>query len=227
MTVRILLAEDIDIIRQSIACQLSREDDFDVIYSATSGKEAYSKAIELHPDVVIMDMEMEALDSGIVASKRIIEELPDVRIIILTVHEEDELVLDAFESGIADYVIKEPNCDNLINHIRKAVENKTVFDSKINKVLHNEFLKLRKEKSEINNLYRTFIMLTPAEREILRLLYDGKTVKEIASLRYVELITIKKQVTNILRKFGMRRTKEIVSLIKDIHAEDLIFQEHI
>ena len=159
-------------------------------------------------NIIGVDMEMEELDSGIVYSHKILKELPDTRIIMLTVHEESDLILKAFDSGVVDYVVKEANCNNLINHIRKAIDNHIVFDSDINKLIHNEFMKLRREKNEINNLYRTFITLTPSEREIIKLLYEGRSVKEIAECRFVETITIKKQITNILRKFSMKRTKE-------------------
>ena len=225
MATRILIADDIEILRNNVRMQLSRQDDFEIVYAASSGYEAYAESLRLHPDIVVMDMEMEEVDSGIIYSQKILNELPETRIIILTVHEESDLVLEAFESGVVDYVIKEASCENLINHIRKAVEDRIVFDSNINKLIHNEFMKLRREKNEINNLYRTFITLTPSEREIIRLLYDGHSVKEIAECRFVETITIKKQITNILRKFSMRRTKEIVSLIKEINAEGLLFED--
>ena len=191
MAIRILIADDIEILRNNVVSWLSKQDDFEIVYAASSGYEAYRESLRLMPDIVVMDMEMEELDSGIVV----------------------------------DYVVKEANCNNLINHIRKAIDNHIVFDSDINKLIHNEFMKLRREKNEINNLYRTFITLTPSEREIIKLLYEGRSVKEIAECRFVETITIKKQITNILRKFSMKRTKEIVALIKEINAEGLIFED--
>ncbi len=225
MAIRILIADDIEILRNNVVSWLSKQDDFEIVYAASSGYEAYRESLRLMPDIVVMDMEMEELDSGIVYSQKILKELPDTRIIMLTVHEESDLILKAFDSGVVDYVVKEANCNNLINHIRKAIDNHIVFDSDINKLIHNEFMKLRREKNEINNLYRTFITLTPSEREIIKLLYEGRSVKEIAECRFVETITIKKQITNILRKFSMKRTKEIVALIKEINAEGLIFED--
>ena len=220
--IKVLIAEDIDILRNNIVKQLEKQEDIKVVDAVATGKDAIAAANAHSPDIAVLDMEMEETNSGCIASRVIVQNNPDIKIIILTVHEEEQMISSAFESGIVDYVIKEANCDNLIKHIRNAYNNDISLDSQAGKVVHEEFLRLSKWKKDIGSFYQTFLSLTITEREILSLLYDGYKIREIADMRHVEQITIKRQVGSMLKKFGVNRTKQIIEQIKEIGAEELI-----
>lgn len=221
--IKVLVAEDNNILRKNIINKLNAEQDIEVIAEAASGKEAFEKASAFDIDVVVMDMEMESINAGITYAGKIIVNKPGINILILTVHEEEDLIIHSFTEGVVDYVIKDSSCRNLIEHIRNIMNDEISFDPLVGKAIKNDLKKMKKERKEIDSLYRISIQLTSSEREVLRLLYQGYKTKEIARLRFVEMITVKKQITGIIKKFNVKRTSEVIALIKDHNAESLFF----
>lgn len=118
--IKVLIAEDMEPIRRKYVKIINASEDLEVVSDVESGEEAVKQAKERKPDVILMDIEMETPDAGIRATQRILQDNPDVRIIILTVYEEDELIFTAFQLGVCDYILKNASQEEIIKSIRNA-----------------------------------------------------------------------------------------------------------
>jgi len=223
--IRVLLAEDMEILRNNLKGILEDDLEIEEVAEASSGEEAVALALQHNPEIILMDIEMEDATAGISAANRISALNPAVKIIFLTMHEDDYTIIDAMATGAVDYIIKTADCKNAIEHIKKAHKDAIEMDCAIQKVLHGEFVKLSKSKHSQMDFIRKVMLVTSCEKEILRLLLENKKISDIASARFVEPVTIKKQIGMILRKFEVRRTKEIIHTIRELHMESL-FSEH-
>ena len=223
--IRVLLAEDMEILRNNLKGILEDDLEIEVVAEAASGEEAVALALQHNPEIILMDIEMEDATAGISAANRISATNPAVKIIFLTMHEDDHTIINAMATGAVDYIIKTADCKNAIEHIKKAHKDVIEMDRVIQKVLHGEFVKLSKSKQGQMDFIRKVMLVTSCEKEILRLLLEDKKISDIASARFVEPVTIKKQIGMILRKFEVRRTKEIIHTIRELHMESL-FSEH-
>jgi DNA-binding NarL/FixJ family response regulator len=223
--IRVMVAEDIDILREDFCETINGEEDMEVIGDAATGAEITRLALERKPDIVLMDIEMEDLTSGITAAEHIHSKDPEIKIIFMTAHETDEMIHSGMGTGAVDYIIK--GCDDavLLEHIRRAYEGKTVLESNVQQSIIKEYNRLRKSEQSLVFFINNVSHLTHSEREIIRLLLEGKKVREIAEVRSVEIVTIKTQIKGLLHKFGCSRSKEIVELIHQLGLEKLFMQE--
>ena len=218
---RILVAEDFDIIREDLCDTLNAQDDMSVVGQATSGAQAVALAGEVDCDLVLMDIEMETTTAGIHAAEEILESNPDVMVIFLTAHETEDMILTSMGAGAVDYIVKGCPDEELLLHIRSAVAGRPMLDAKIQNMLLKEYSRLRSSEKSLLFFITSVSKLTAAERELVRLLLEDKKLKEIASLRCVELVTVKTQIKSLLRKFGCSRTKEIVETIRELNVAHL------
>lgn len=219
--IRVMVAEDIPILREDFAEIIGAEPDMELLAAARSGSEIcrlVEEAGEL-PDIILMDIEMETLTAGIDASETIHGRHPQIRIVFMTAHEADEMINSGMGTGAVDYVIK--GCDDqvLLDHIRKAYRGVSVLDSRIQQSIMREYTRLRKSEHSLVFLLNNVTQLTPTEKEIVALLLEDKKVREIAQLRNVELVTVKTQIKSLLNKFGCHRSREIVELIRQMNLE--------
>nr|WP_314930046.1 response regulator transcription factor [Shuttleworthia satelles] len=219
--IRVMVAEDIPILREDFAEIIGAEPDMELLAAARSGSEIcrlVEEAGEL-PDIILMDIEMETLTAGIDASETIHGRHPQIRIVFMTAHEADEMINSGMGTGAVDYVIK--GCDDqvLLDHIRKAYRGVSVLDSRIQQSIMREYTRLRKSEHSLVFLLNNVTQLTPTEKEIVSLLLEDKKVREIAQLRNVELVTVKTQIKSLLNKFGCHRSREIVDLIRQMNLE--------
>lgn len=219
--IRVMVAEDIPILREDFAEIIGAEPDMELLAAARSGSEIcrlVEEAGEL-PDIILMDIEMETLTAGIDASETIHGRHPQIRIVFMTAHEADEMINSGMGTGAVDYVIK--GCDDqvLLDHIRKAYRGVSVLDSRIQQSIMREYTRLRKSEHSLVFLLNNVTQLTPTEKEIVSLLLEDKKVREIAQLRNVELVTVKTQIKSLLNKFGCHRSREIVELIRQMNLE--------
>lgn len=192
-----------------------------VVGMACSGQEVIRLAAETDFDIILMDIEMETINAGIKAAEAILFQKPDAKIIYLTAHESDEMVITSMAAGALDYVVKGGTETDLLNHIRAVDRGTPLMDARIQKVIMREYSRLRRSEQSIMDFIRISSRLTPTERALIRNLLDVYKVREIAEMRCVEVVTVKTQISSLLRKFGCSRTKEIVSLIRDLGMEKL------
>lgn len=224
--IRVIIAEDVEILRKEMIRFLIRNKHIEVVGDANNAPDIIKIAQDVEFDIALLDIEMEKETSGIEAASAILAAKPNSKIIFLSSHESDEIIFSAIEIGAVDYVIKSDELENLIDHIEKAHSNQVEIDWNVQKKMHKEFLRLRKREHNLLFFIKNITILTPAEKSLIALLIKGYRVKEIADIRFVEITTIKTQISRILKKLNMKRTKDIVIQIKKMKLESLLEPEN-
>ena len=219
--IRILVADDFKILVEDLQETINRQSDMKVVGTALSGRAIVELALQTEFDIILMDIEMENLMAGIMATERIRDEKNDAKIIFLTAHETKDIVITAMATGAVDYVVKGVPEEELIYHIRSAYEDKPVMKGKVQEVLLQEYKRLQESEKSLLFFINNISQLTSAERELVRLLLRGLKVNEIAQERCVEVVTVKTQIKSLLRKFGCSRTKEIIKIIGELNISHL------
>lgn len=219
--IRILVAEDFDLIREDLCDTLEQQEDMTVVGNAATGEAILALALERDFDLILMDIEMETTTAGIRATERILERKPEAKVLFLTAHETDNMVLTSMGAGAVDYIVK--GCDDaeLFRHIRSAYAGQPLLDGRVQNLLLKEYSRLRTSERSLLFFISTVSQLTAAERELVRLLLEDRKVKEIAAIRCVEVVTVKTQIKSLLHKFGCTRTKEVVNTIRELNVTHL------
>lgn len=223
--IHVLIAEDMEPIRKRYEKILSGTDFLEVVAAVGSGADAIEQSRLTHPDVILMDIEMEKRDSGLYAAKVLLEEDRDLKIIILTVYEEDELIFTAFQLGVCDYIFKNASPDEIIKSIRNAYEGKSPLRAELATRILDEFKRIKSYESNFLFAVNIVSTLTKTELEVLTLLLQNKTRREICKLRFVEMSTVKTQIHNILRKFNKKTIEEVASMIESMNLYDFICRQ--
>ena len=185
--------------------QLERYDDFEVVGEATDGREAVRKAEELNPDVVIMDITMPNLN-GIQATTQVLQRNPRIGVIILSMHSDEGYVLRALKAGARGYLLKDSAENDLIEAIKALNEGKAFFSPEISKVLAEDYVR----EITVRGVEDTYELLTPREKEILHLLVEGKSNKEIAASLSLSLYTVETHRRNLQGKLNLHSFAELI-----------------
>lgn len=200
--IRVLFVDDHEMVRIGISAYLSTQEDIEIVGEADNGQKGLEMALELRPDVILMDLVMDGMD-GIEATKQIMEAWPEAKILIVTSFVDDEKVYPALEAGATSYLLKTSKAENIAEAIRKTYAGESVLEKEVTtKMMQN----LRSGKEVL--LHET---LTNREMEILLLIAEGKTNQEIADELFIALKTVKVHVSNILSKLEVQdRTQAAV-----------------
>jgi NarL family two-component system response regulator LiaR len=194
--IRVLLVDDHGIVREGLRAYLELEADIEVVGEARDGQEGVRRAQELQPDVVLMDLVMPTMD-GVEATSRIKQERPETHVIILTSFLDDERVVPAIRAGATSYLLKDVAASDLVRAIRGARAGQAQLHPEVARRLMQQVTSPRKTEE-------AGAQLTEREREVLRLLAEGRSNKEIARLLVVSERTVKGHVSNILGKLGLQ-----------------------
>lgn len=219
--IRVMVAEDFPLLREDVVDTVASQEDMEVVGQAASGAEIVRLAESTPCDVILMDIEMETMDAGIRAAEAIVAAHPAVRILFLTAHETDEMITSGMGTGAVDYVVKGCEEETLLRHIRRASEGRAELDPHVQDTVMQEYARLRRSERSLIFFINNVARLTPAERELVRLLLQDMKVAEIARERCVEIVTVKTQIKGLLNKFGCSRSKEIVQMIRQMRLEHL------
>ena len=219
--IRIIMADDNPEICSYFSELISREGDMELVGTASSGAEAIRLARSLSPDIVLMDIQMENRTAGITASRKILAELPDTRVIILTILEDDELLFQAYCAGVIDYIIKTDVADQILTSIRNAYRNQLVLRPQYAEKIIDELKRVKEEQVSLLYSLNVLTKLSNSEFEVLKSLYQGMNARQISEDRYVSLGTVKTQIHSILKKFGMRSVSEVVRQLHAIRFENI------
>lgn len=219
--IRVIVAEDFELLREDLCEQIEAVEDMTVVGSAATGAGAVQLAAETPADIILMDIEMESINAGILAAEKIRDMGIQAQIIFLTAHETEHIIITAMGTGAVDYIVKGSDDEVIFKHIRAACQGKPLMDVKIQETIMREYTRLQRSEKSLIFFIHNVSQLTAAERELVKLLLDGNKVKEIAAIRCVEIITVKTQIKSLLRKFGCSRTKEIVSMIEELNLKHL------
>ncbi|MBU0465630.1 MAG: response regulator transcription factor [Proteobacteria bacterium] len=206
--IRVLIAEDHTIVRKGLCSLLEKEPGIVVVAEAENGRDAVIKAEEIKPDVVVMDIGMPLLN-GIEACRQLKKRFPEIEIIILTVHTNEEYVLQALKAGASGYLIKRAAPSDLVTAIHEVHKGKSYLSSSISKTLINEYLRQSSTISDIDKDSREK-ELTSRQTEVLQLLAEGYTNREIAKILCVSIKTVETHRTQIKKRLNIKKTAGLV-----------------
>ncbi|HTZ46277.1 MAG TPA: response regulator transcription factor [Verrucomicrobiae bacterium] len=201
---RILIADDHSVVRAGLRALLESRPGWEVVAEAADGREAVEKATKLKPDVAVLDIGMPLLN-GVEATRRIRSSTPSTEILILTMHESDDLVQQVVNAGARGYILKDEADRVLIAAVDAARHHKPYFSSRISNARSAEELTTPPDGTKVSRQ-----RLTPREREILQLLAEGKSNKEVANLLGISVNTAEAHRANIMLKLGMHSLAELV-----------------
>lgn len=220
--IRVLIAEDMEPIRKRYVKILSEAEGIEVVADVSSGLEAVAMTHKTHPDLVLMDIEMEKKNAGLLAVKELLLDYKDLKIIILTVYEEDEMIITAFQFGVCDYILKNAKPEEVIRSIRNVYNGNAPLRPEIASKILGEFKRVKSYESSFLYAVNIVTTLTGTELSILNLLMENKTRAEICGIRCVEMSTVKTQIRNILQKFNKNSMKEVHSMLESMNLIDFI-----
>lgn len=203
--IRILLADDHNVIRRGLRLLLESHPEFTVVAEAADGRQAIEQAIATRPDVAVLDIAMPHL-SGTEAAERIIEALPSTAIVILSMHADEGYVLRALKAGAKGYLLKDSAEADLIQAIKAVTSEKAFFSPEISRMLADDYMREIKTRS----VQDSFELLTAREREILHLLAEGKSNKDIAVMLGLSLYTVETHRRNLQEKLNLHSLAELI-----------------
>lgn len=219
--IKVAIVEDFELIREDLKELIDSQEDMQVVWAAETGAQAVNLAEKETVDIILMDIEMETINAGILAAEKIRDKNSEQKIIFMTAHETNEMIITAMGTGAVDYLVKGEDSEEILSHIRNAFAGRATMNSRIQETIMREYSRLQRSERSLLFFIHNVSQLTAAERELVKLLLEGMKVKEIAQVRCVEIITVKTQIKSLLRKFGCSRTKEIVSMIRDLNLSHL------
>ena len=205
-TVRILIADDHDLMRRGVRTLLEPHPGWEICGEATTGREAVAKAEELKPNIVILDISMPDLN-GVDAAKRIKKASPDTEILIFSAHYSDQLIREILEAGVRGYIVKSDSDRDLVIAVESLAKKKPFFTSRATEVMLTSFSD-GGPKQDVSEPLRD--RLTTREREIVQLLAEGKSSKEVASSLNISVKTAETHRANIMRKLQIHTVSELV-----------------
>jgi len=201
--IRVLIADDHVVMREGISFLLEAEPDIQVVGQASDGQEAWEKARQLKPDIVLMDITMPGI-SGLEATRQLRAALPETQVLVLTMHEGDEFFFRMLQAGASGYVLKGASSDELLNAIRAVYRGGVyLYPTMAKKLLTDYMSRPSTEQSSYDNL-------TPREREILTLIAQGLTNREIAARLVISVNTVGTHRQNIMEKLDLHNKSELI-----------------
>jgi DNA-binding NarL/FixJ family response regulator len=207
--IRVLVADDQQLVREGLRVLLDLTPDIHVVGEAGNGNEAIERARQIQPDVVLMDVRMPGLD-GVAATRRLRETCPEVKVIILTTFDDDEYVFDGLRAGAVGYLLKDVPSEQLAEAIRAAARGEAFIQPSVTRKVVAEFARLT-ERERLRREQPLADPLSAREMEVLALLAEGLSNREIADRLTIALGTVKNHVSNILSKLDARdRTQAIL-----------------
>jgi len=202
--IRVLLVDDHAILRDGIKALLEKQDNIEVVAEAGDGREAIPKAAQFRPDVVVLDISMPTMD-GLESMRQMKKENPDIKVLVLTMHDNEEYFFQLLRAGASGYVTKKSVSRELVSAIEAVYRGESFFCPSMAKFLLSDFLRLDKAVENASQEE-----LTPREREIVKLIAEGYTNQQIADLLHRSVKTIESHRSNILRKLGIHDSIELV-----------------
>ncbi len=220
--ISVLVVDDNTEIRQYFIGILAHEHDMEVVASASSGMEAIKAAEQYKPNIVLMDIQMETRTAGIDAARTIIKKWPDIKVIILTILEDDDLLFQAYCAGVMDYIIKTDSITQILESVRQAYNNQLILRPRYAEKIIEEFNRVKEQEASLLFSVNILTKLSNSEFEVLKSIYQGMNYKQISEARYVSTVTVKSQIHSILKKFNMRSMKEVIKKLDEIKFSKLI-----
>ena len=223
MSIKIFFVDDERLLLESLSVFFSTDEEFEVVGSAPSAEEALEKLAHIHPDVMLVDLNMAGI-GGVRLIGEVKRRMPEVRMLVLSTYYDDQSITSALSEGADGYILKSVSSSEIIEAARMVASGHTVLDQKVMSVLHRN---ARRLGSELNSsdpkraqFFEQYNKLTEREREICRLIQDGRSNREIAAVLHITEGTVKNYLSNIYGALGVRdRTALAVSLTRTGQTE--------
>ena len=203
MSIRIIIADDHKIVRNGLRSLIEKELDIEVIAEADNGRTAVHTALELAPDVMIMDIAMPDLN-GIEATRQIIAALPGTKVIALSMHADKRYVMEMLKAGASGYILKDNAYEELASAIRTALNNRTYLSPQVAEIVIGDYIQFAKTASG-----SVFSLLSAREREVLQLLAEGNSTAQIADRLCISVKTVETYRQHIMEKLNIRNIAEL------------------
>ena len=203
--IRILLADDHAVMRRGLRLVLEQNEEFDVVGEASDGREAVNLAEALKPDLILLDITMPNLN-GIEAARQISSKQMGTSVIMLSMHADESFVLRALKAGARGYLLKESAEGDLMNAIRLVFDGKSFFSPIVSRMLVQDYVRQLQDRDAEDS----YELLTPRERELLQLVAEGRSNKEIATMLNLSPYTVETHRSNILNKLNLHSVPELI-----------------
>lgn len=200
-----MLADDHPVVRDGLRALLEREADMAIVAEAADGHETVRLAEEHSPDVVVMDLGMPIMN-GIEATRRIVARIPHTAVVILSMHQDESYVLGALNAGAKGYLLKDSMRKEVIEAIRAVSQGRSFLTRKVSAILQEDYISELRRRG----LEDSYALLTNREREILQLIAEGRTNKEVANVLQIGLTTVETHRTHILQKLDLHSVPELI-----------------
>lgn len=207
MSFRILLADDHEVVRRGLCALLRAQPDWEVCGEASNGREAVEKALKLKPEVVILDVGMPSLN-GLEATRQILKSSPQTKVLILTLHDSDQVVQEVLNAGARGFLLKSDAARDLVAAVEALRRDKIYFTPRVASMVLDGYLRRNTPGAEAEAATRS--RLTPREREIVQLLAEGKSSKEVAVVLGLSVKTAETHRSNIMRKLELHSVSDLV-----------------
>lgn len=218
--IKIMIVDDSRQILDYLTLIIQNEKDMTLIDTAASGQEAIEKAKRNEPDIILMDIQMETETAGIEAMKTIKSFAPDVKFIMSTIYSDDEHIVNSYAAGASDYIIKSSSVTEIVSTIRENYEDST--RTLVSRSLVNEMNRVKFEHNSMLLMINKLVRLTPSELQVLKLVYSGKSYREVAQIKYVEEATIRSFANKILKKMEAKNMKSLIRQLEKLRIIELL-----
>jgi len=204
---RILLADDHEVVRTGLRALLEEQPGWEVVAEAVDGRDAVEKATKFKPDAVVIDIAMPSLN-GLEAVRQIVKAVPQARVLVLTMYDSDPLIQQVLQAGARGYLLKSDAGRDLVSAIDALRRNKTFFTPKVSQMVLDGYLDKNPKEKQADN--EESLRLTSRQREIVQLLAEGKSSKEVAAVLGLSVKTAETHRANIMRKLDCHSVTELV-----------------
>ena len=201
----VLLADDHTFVRSGLRSIISRQEDMEVVGEASTGRQAVDACATLRPRVAVIDIAMPELN-GLDATAQIVQSQSGTNVVILSMHSDETYINRALTAGVKGYLLKDSAEADLVSAIRAAAEGRTFFSPKVSDTLMQDYVRYLRQR----DLQDSYELLSPREREVLQLLAEGRTNKEVASKLDLSVTTVETHRNNLMHKLDLHSTAEIV-----------------
>jgi len=202
--IKLVLAEDHTIVRQGLRSLLDHTEEFEIVGEAENGRQAVSLVEKLRPDVVLMDVSMPVLN-GIEATRRIKKNFPEVKVLVLTMHDNEEYIFQILHAGASGYLLKKSAHRDLFDGIRAVSSGGSFLSPSISKKLVEDYVRRTRSEADLGEIQK----LTPREREVLQLIAEGQSNREIAEDLYLSVKTVETHKAHLMDKLDLHNTADL------------------
>jgi DNA-binding NarL/FixJ family response regulator len=203
--IRVLLADDHGIVRKGLRSTIESEDGYEVVAEASNGREAVRLGQQLKPDIAIMDIAMPQLN-GIDATEQLMKLSPATKVVILSMHADESYVIRVLAAQARGYILKDSAEADLLPALRSVLQGRPYFSPKVTQVLLEDYMRYLRQRG----LQDTYDLLTAREKQVLQLLAEGNSNKDVANLLNLGLSTVDTHRTNLMQKLNLHSTAELV-----------------